>query len=65
MENSRHTPDYIVYTITETGAEQKNFWQRVGAAWRNKDDSINVTLNALPLNGKLHLRAPKNGDDDK
>ena len=33
MENSRHTPDYIVYTITETGAEQKNFWQRVGAAF--------------------------------
>ena len=65
MENSKHTPDYIVYTITETGIEQQNFWQRVGAAWRNKDDSINVTLNALPLNGKLHLRAPNNGGDDK
>lgn len=52
-------PDFIAYTIVETNTEAKDYWQRVGSAWTNKDGSINVTLNSLPLNGKLHIRAPK------
>lgn len=56
-------PDYIVYTIVETNGDAKNFWQRVGSAWTNNDASINVTLNALPVNGKLHIRVPKPGDE--
>jgi hypothetical protein len=28
-------------------------------AWYNKDGSINVQLSSLPLDGKLHLREPK------
>ena len=52
-------PDLIVYTIVEIDGDAKDYWQRVGSAWTNKDDSINVTLNALPVNGKLHIRAPK------
>ena len=52
-------PDYVAYTIVETNDDIKDYWQRVGSAWTNKDGSINITLNALPLNGKLHIRAPK------
>ena len=52
-------PDYVAYTIVETNEDNKDFWQRVGSAWTNKDGSINITLNALPLNGKLHIRVPK------
>jgi hypothetical protein len=56
-------PKYVVYTIVETAGDADDFWQRVGSAWQNKDDSINVVLNALPVNGKLHLRVPKAKDD--
>jgi hypothetical protein len=31
-------------------------WVRAGSAWTNRDGSINVYLDVLPLDGKLHLR---------
>ena len=40
-------------------ADAGDHWQRLGTAWTKKDESINIVLNALPLNGKLHLREPK------
>ena len=52
-------PDYLVYTIIEKNGDAEDYWQRVGSAWTNKDGSINLSLNALPLNGKLHIREPK------
>ena len=32
------------------------FWVRTGTGFDNKDGSINVFLNVLPTNGKLHIR---------
>jgi hypothetical protein len=32
------------------------FWMRVGSAFPNKDDSVNVYLDVLPANQKLQLR---------
>ena len=52
-------PDYVAYTIIETSRDGDDYWQRIGSAWTNKDGSINLSLNALPMNGKLHIRAPK------
>ncbi len=46
-----------VYTIVKNG--EKAFWQKVGRAHVNKDGSLNVYLNALPLNGELNIRDPK------
>lgn len=31
-------------------------WARLGVAYGNKDDSINLYLDSLPMNGKLQLR---------
>ena len=31
-------------------------WARLGVAYGNKDESINLYLDSLPLNGKLQLR---------
>ena len=62
------TPKYIAYQITETGKKDDNgkdiaFWNRVGAAWENSDGSINVQFDALPLDGKVQLRVPKEKDN--
>jgi hypothetical protein len=46
-----------VYTIVRNG--EKAFWQKVGRAHVNKDESWNVYLNALPLNGELNIRDRK------
>jgi hypothetical protein len=32
------------------------FWRQLGNAHTNKDESINVYLDTLPMNGKLQLR---------
>lgn len=46
-----------VYTIIEAKEDgKKDFWQQIGIAYTNKDGSENVYLNALPLDGKLHIR---------
>ncbi|MBV8756867.1 MAG: hypothetical protein JO257_06325 [Deltaproteobacteria bacterium] len=31
-------------------------WARLGVAYGNKDESINLYLDSLPMNGKLQLR---------
>lgn len=33
-------------------------WVRAGVAWVNRDGSLNVHLDVLPLDGKLHIRPP-------
>ena len=52
---------YEVYTIVEANGNglKKDLWLRIGSAFINKDGSINVKLNALPMSGKLQLREPK------
>ncbi len=48
-----------VFTIVERSDSDKAHWVRIGAAFPNKDGSITVRLNALPLNGMLNIRDPK------
>ena len=51
-----------VYVITErvTHDGAKSFWTRVGAAFDNRDGSVTVKLDALPVSGTLQIR-----DDDR
>ena len=53
-----------VFGITKIG--DKSYWNRIGSAWENRDGSINVQLNFLPLDGKLNIReqdAKSNGQE--
>ncbi len=43
-----------VFAITER--DGKTYWNRVGAAFENKDGSVNVNLDALPVSGRLQIR---------
>ena len=44
-----------VYTIVER-KEARNIWIRIGIGFVNQDGSINVRLDAVPVNGRLHIR---------
>lgn len=46
----------IAYTIVERERDGKKFWVRIGSAFRQKDGSINVHLDAIPVNGTLCIR---------
>lgn len=45
-----------VYAISERGEGQKERWTRVGIGFVNRDNSINVVLDAIPLNGRFQIR---------
>ena len=54
-----------VYTIIEKEGMEKNFWVKIGAAFENRDGSLTVFLDALPVNGKLHVRERKPKDSEE
>jgi hypothetical protein len=43
-----------VFSIRES--KGGSLWVRAGSAFVNKDGSLNVLLDVLPLDGKLHVR---------
>jgi len=43
-----------VYALTER--DGKTYWTRVGAAFKNRDDSLTIVLEALPVSGRLQVR---------
>jgi len=56
-------PAFKVFTVIEreTG---KNYWQQIGSAWYHKDgQGIGITLNSLPLDGKLVMLPPRDDEN--
>lgn len=45
----------VVYTVKDKEGGG-SWWTKIGTAKKNKDDSLNVYLDALPLDGKLVIR---------
>jgi hypothetical protein len=54
----------IVYTVVERG-QNKSFWVRIGVGFVNSDGSMNLKLDAVPVNGSLQVRdwEPREKDD--
>jgi hypothetical protein len=48
-------PPKVVYAITERD-NAKSIWTRIGSAYTNRDGSLTVRLEALPVNGVLQVR---------
>jgi len=47
-----------VYTIVPK-PDGKDVWLRVGSAFPNRDGSLTVLLDAIPINGRLQVREQK------
>jgi hypothetical protein len=45
-----------VYTIVQRDGMLKKQWVKIGVAFINHDQSLNVLLDAVPTNGQLHIR---------
>ena len=46
----------LVYTIIDSDSLQRPLFRRIGVAFTNSDQSLNVLLDAYPVNGRLHIR---------
>jgi hypothetical protein len=44
-----------VYTIVERG-QGKSIWVKIGVGFTNRDGSLNLKLDALPVSGTLQVR---------
>lgn len=48
---------FDVFTVRDNPQEGgKAFWTRIGVAFSNRDGSLSVILDALPVDGKLQIR---------
>ena len=63
----RKSPDATEATPSNVGRRLQVFavkpssnggtvWVKAGSAWVNRDGSLNIFLDVLPLDGKLHVR---------
>ncbi len=64
MKNMENKPTHYVYHIIErtqdASDEKTGFWTKIGAAWPHKDGKgFTVSIDAIPLNGRLILREPQ------
>ena len=55
-------PSHLAYDVKDIGKDNA-VWNRVGAAWQHKDGKgFDVTLDALPLSGRISLREQRKED---
>ena len=55
MDTNSSAPRKIVYSIIERENDH-NIWVKIGAGWINRDGSLNLRLDALPLSDRLQIR---------
>ena len=54
----------VVYTVVER-QPGKSFWTRVGVGFVNHDGSLNLRLDAIPINGVMQVRDWEPRDERK
>jgi hypothetical protein len=60
MSDTSGTRRLAVYAIPESKDGEKRYWPRLGIAFANRDGSINLILEALPLGtNRLQVREEK------
>jgi hypothetical protein len=57
VENQQRKP-WVALNIIERGEGEamKTYWSRVGRAFHNRDGSVNIYLDSVPLGGKIQIR---------
>jgi hypothetical protein len=56
MEEKNERKQRIVYQIIDKPGLRKPYWMKIGIAFVNQDQSLNVYLDAIPFDRKLNIR---------
>jgi hypothetical protein len=65
MAKDNSMPVYQAYTVIKREG-QDDWWCNIGAAFSHSDgNGLNLMLQALPLDGKIVLRPPKDGTEER
>lgn len=58
---AKHTPSHGVFVVEGDG--DRAYWTKIGCAWAHNDgQGFNVQLSAIPVGGRLIIRARKDGE---
>ena len=58
-------PAFTAFAVSKRGEGQDDWWNPIGAAFPHQDGKgYNSVLQAMPLNGKIVLRPPKEEADE-
>ena len=52
-------PTHTCFAVRERGENKKAFWIPIGSGWVNKDGSLNLRFDVLPIDGKVCVRLRK------
>lgn len=55
-------PTHTCFNIRSRGEDRDPYWMPIGSGWVNRDGSLNLTLDALPMDGKITVRLRKEKD---
>jgi hypothetical protein len=55
MEEQTSKNMKVVWTVVDRG-QGKSFWTRVGVGYVNRDGSLSLRLDAIPMSGNLQVR---------
>lgn len=55
MDEQTNKTMKVVWTVVDRG-QGKSFWTRVGVGFVNRDGSITLRLDAIPMSGTLQVR---------
>ncbi|EMS96068.1 hypothetical protein H009_19507 [Agrobacterium tumefaciens str. Cherry 2E-2-2] len=62
MSTPTTIPTHHVFVVDGEGTNA--FWTKIGAAWRHADGKgFNMTLNAIPLDGRVVVRSVKAAEE--
>lgn len=59
MSNTDTTPrphTHNVFTVVDRAGGGRSFWATIGRGYTNRDGSISIELDALPVNGRIQVR---------
>ncbi len=58
IDKSKRHPSHIAYAVRDYDGGSE--WNRIGVSWESKDgEGFVLQLNAVPLDGRIVLRTPK------
>jgi hypothetical protein len=47
---------WAAFDVIDRGGNKGFIWSRVGSAWLERDGSITLVLDSVPIGGRIHLR---------
>mmetsp|Transcript_23630 Transcript_23630/g.41951 ORF Transcript_23630/g.41951 Transcript_23630/m.41951 type:complete len:86 (-) Transcript_23630:37-294(-) len=58
-------PSLLGYSVRPIGDGKRSSWSKIAAAWAHKDgEGFEVRFDALPVDGRMVFRTPKDDDRD-